>query len=137
MYFTYYFSLSLSLSLSLSFSAGLEAIIAARLKKKGIGFNTPLNNKEEDHAALLKFIEPVGIDMLYFYLSLCIYYYFFLSPSVFLSLSVDLNRYGLIPEFLGRLPTIVNTEALTEDQLVEVITKPKDAILKQYNVQVI
>ncbi|CAO2821318.1 unnamed protein product [Amaranthus hypochondriacus] len=46
--------------------------------------------------------------------------------------SSDLIAYGLIPEFVGRFPILVNLSALTEDQLVEVLTEPKNALGKQY-----
>ncbi len=43
-----------------------------------------------------------------------------------------LLRFGLIPEFIGRLPVIANLEQLDEDALVEILTKPKNALVKQY-----
>jgi ATP-dependent protease Clp ATPase subunit len=45
---------------------------------------------------------------------------------------VDLVEYGLIPEFLGRFPNIISTKSLDEDQMVQVLTEPKNAIIKQY-----
>lgn len=47
-------------------------------------------------------------------------------------LPVDLNKYGLIPEFIGRLPVIVTLDALDEDALVRILTEPKNALVKQY-----
>ncbi len=44
----------------------------------------------------------------------------------------DLHSFGFIPEFLGRLPMVVTTEALSEDQLVKILTEPKNSIIKQY-----
>ena len=44
----------------------------------------------------------------------------------------DLRNFGMIPEFLGRLPTIFSLESLTEDMLVQILREPKNAILKQY-----
>ena len=44
----------------------------------------------------------------------------------------DLVKYGLIPEFVGRFPVIVTLNELTEDDLVRILTEPKDAIIKQY-----
>lgn len=44
----------------------------------------------------------------------------------------DLRKYGMIPEFLGRLPIIYSLESLTKEMLVDIIKKPKNAILKQY-----
>ena len=47
----------------------------------------------------------------------------------------DLLHFGLIPEFIGRLPVITNLRELTEDELVEILTEPKNALLKQYSKQ--
>lgn len=47
---------------------------------------------------------------------------------------LDLVNYGLIPEFLGRFPNIISTKSLEEDQMVQVLTEPKHAIIKQYQV---
>lgn len=44
----------------------------------------------------------------------------------------DVRKYGMIPEFLGRLPVIFALDALTEDMLVRILTEPKSAIIKQY-----
>ena len=44
----------------------------------------------------------------------------------------DLIQFGLIPEFVGRLPVIAGAEALNVDELVQILTKPKNAIIKQY-----
>ena len=44
----------------------------------------------------------------------------------------DLLKYGLIPEFIGRLPVVVTLEELTKDALVRIITEPKNALIKQY-----
>ncbi len=44
----------------------------------------------------------------------------------------DLLRFGLIPEFIGRLPVIANLEPLDEDALVDILTKPKNALVKQF-----
>ena len=44
----------------------------------------------------------------------------------------DLQRYGLIPEFIGRLPVIATLEDLDEEALIEILTQPKNALLKQY-----
>ena len=44
----------------------------------------------------------------------------------------DLTKFGLIPEFVGRLPIVVNLNPLDEDALVSILTKPKNAIIKQY-----
>ena len=44
----------------------------------------------------------------------------------------DLLKYGLIPEFIGRVPVVVTLESLTEDALVDILVKPKNALVKQY-----
>ena len=82
---------------------GLDKVIQKRTGEKVIGFNSAAEKNEKEEAALLKLLEPE-----------------------------DLLKYGLIPEFIGRLPSIVTLEELTEDALVEIITKPKNALLKQY-----
>lgn len=84
---------------------GLEQIIKRRLGKKVIGFGTA----EEKMAAAEK-------------------------QSTYLSkvLPEDLLKFGLIPEFVGRLPVITTLEALDEDALVQILTEPKNALVKQY-----
>ena len=44
----------------------------------------------------------------------------------------DVRKFGMIPEFLGRLPILFSLEALTEDMLVRILTEPKNAIVRQY-----
>ena len=44
----------------------------------------------------------------------------------------DLNKFGMIPEFVGRLPVVTHVEELTEDDLVHILTEPKNALVKQY-----
>lgn len=82
---------------------GIEQIIKRRLGQKVIGFGA--ENKMED-----------------------------LEKEVLLSkvLPEDLLRFGLIPEFIGRLPVIASLEPLDEKALVEILTKPKNALVKQY-----
>ncbi|AMM98105.1 MULTISPECIES: ATP-dependent protease ATP-binding subunit ClpX [Bacillus] len=82
---------------------GIEQIIKRRLGQKVIGFGA--ENKIED-----------------------------LEKEVLLSkvLPEDLLRFGLIPEFIGRLPVIASLEPLDEEALVEILTKPKNALVKQY-----
>lgn len=82
---------------------GLDKVIQRRTGEKVIGFNAVTEKNEKEEAELLRLLEPE-----------------------------DLLKYGLIPEFIGRLPSIVTLEELTEDALVEIITKPKNALLKQY-----
>lgn len=83
---------------------GIEQIIKRRLGQKVIGFGA--ENKIED-----------------------------LEKEVLLSkvLPEDLLRFGLIPEFIGRLPVIASLEPLDEKALVEILTKPKNALVKQYS----
>lgn len=82
--------------------AGLEEIIASRAGRKGIGFGSPLHSP---HA-----IEDVFADV---------------EPE-------DLHKFGLIPEFIGRLPVITNVEPLDEDALVRILVEPCNALIKQY-----
>ncbi|OZM57889.1 ATP-dependent protease ATP-binding subunit ClpX [Lottiidibacillus patelloidae] len=83
---------------------GIEQIIKRRLGKKVIGFGAGESKKAE------------------------------LKPGEYLSkaLPEDLLRFGLIPEFIGRIPVIASLEQLDEEALVEILTKPKNAIVKQY-----
>ena len=82
---------------------GLDKVIQRRTGEKVIGFNSTIEKNKQEEAELLKQLEPE-----------------------------DLLQYGLIPEFIGRLPSIVSLESLTEEALIEIITKPKNALLKQY-----
>jgi len=84
--------------------AGLEKIIAAKGKGSGIGFGAEVRGPDERRAgAILREVEPE-----------------------------DLLKFGLIPEFIGRLPVIATLEDLDEKALIEILTKPKNALLKQY-----
>nr|WP_315522533.1 ATP-dependent Clp protease ATP-binding subunit ClpX [Olegusella massiliensis] len=83
---------------------GLDKIVADRIGKKGIGFNAELSRKvEEDQDELMSNVMPQ-----------------------------DLHKFGMIPEFIGRIPVICSTRELTADDLVEILTKPRNAIVKQY-----
>jgi ATP-dependent Clp protease ATP-binding subunit ClpX len=84
---------------------GLDKVIQRRIGEKTIGFNSEIKDmdKETDMKEILKKIQPE-----------------------------DLMKYGLIPEFIGRLPVIVTLEELSKDALVRIITEPKNALLKQY-----
>ena len=82
----------------------LEKIIKERLNKKAsIGFNADLKDKYDNDPNLLK---QVTVE--------------------------DIRDFGMIPEFLGRLPIVFTLEALTQDRLVQVLQEPRNAILKQY-----
>ncbi len=83
---------------------GLEDIIKKRLtKQSSIGFRADLKDKFDNDKNLLAKAE-----------------------------AEDLREYGLIPEFIGRLPVVFSLETMTEDLLVKVLTEPKNAITKQY-----
>jgi len=84
---------------------GLDRIIRQRTEKGGIGFSAEVKSQDDKH----------GLDELYAQIE-----------------SEDLVRYGLIPEFIGRLPVIATLSELDEDALVQVLTKPKNALSKQY-----
>jgi ATP-dependent Clp protease ATP-binding subunit ClpX len=85
--------------------AGLEKVIRARTEKTGIGFSADVKTKDDRRGTneLLKSIEPE-----------------------------DLIKYGLIPEFVGRLPVVASLEELSEKQLVQILTEPRNALTKQY-----
>jgi len=82
---------------------GIEQIIKRRLGKKVIGFGSDDAQQHVDHDDYLKRVLPE-----------------------------DLLKFGLIPEFIGRLPVVASLEKLDEDALVEILTKPKNALVKQY-----
>jgi ATP-dependent Clp protease ATP-binding subunit ClpX len=82
--------------------AGLEEIISARAGKKGIGFGAPIAGKN-DNVEIFTEVQPE-----------------------------DLRKFGLIPEFIGRLPVIATVTPLDREALMEILTKPKNALVKQY-----
>jgi ATP-dependent Clp protease ATP-binding subunit ClpX len=84
---------------------GLDRIIRARSEKGGIGFGAEVRSKDnrKDIGLVLKEVEPE-----------------------------DLIKYGLIPEFVGRLPVVATLDELDEVALIEILTEPKNALLKQY-----
>ena len=83
---------------------GLEKVVTERLGKKAIGFGTTSDSKKE-----LNLSETLEL----------------LQPQ-------DLVKFGLIPEFIGRLPIVATLHQLDENALVEILTKPKNALVKQY-----
>ncbi|MDR9438838.1 MAG: ATP-dependent Clp protease ATP-binding subunit ClpX [Halomonas sp.] len=85
--------------------AGLEKVIRDRAEKGGIGFNAEVKSKDETKGVgdLLLDVEPE-----------------------------DLVKFGLIPEFVGRLPVIATLTELTEDALIQILTEPKNSLIKQY-----
>lgn len=83
---------------------GLDKIIEKRQNKSSLGFNVEDSSKEDKKTSeIIKEIQPQ-----------------------------DLIKYGLIPEFVGRLPIVVGLDELTEDALVKIMTEPKNALVKQY-----
>jgi len=84
---------------------GLDKVIRNRSEKTGIGFGANLANRNDQKAvgALLREVEPA-----------------------------DLVRFGLIPEFVGRLPVVATLEDLDEAALIQILTQPKNALTKQY-----
>ncbi|WP_309086581.1 ATP-dependent Clp protease ATP-binding subunit ClpX [Chelativorans sp.] len=84
--------------------AGLEKIISDRGRKTSIGFGATVTSPEDRRAGeLLRQVEPE-----------------------------DLLKFGLIPEFVGRLPVLATLEDLDEQALVQILTEPKNALVKQY-----
>ena len=83
---------------------GIEKIVEARLNKKSIGFNAEIGSKsDKELSELLKDITPQ-----------------------------DLVKYGLIPEFVGRVPINVSLEGLDKEALIRILEEPKNALIKQY-----
>ncbi len=84
---------------------GLEKIIRNRSEKSGIGFGAAVKSKDDTKrvSELFRDVEPD-----------------------------DLIRFGLIPELIGRLPVVANLEELDEPALIQILTEPKNAIVKQY-----
>ncbi len=83
---------------------GLEKIVEARLNAGSIGFNAEIVDKGDLNIdELLRKVEPK-----------------------------DLTKFGLIPEFIGRVPVMVSLESLTRDAMVRILSEPKNALIKQY-----
>ena len=85
--------------------AGLDKVIQQRTEKTGIGFNADVSSKDDSKRSseLLQQVEPE-----------------------------DLIKFGLIPELIGRLPVLAALTELDEDALVQILTEPKNALVKQY-----
>ncbi len=86
--------------------AGLDKIIRDRSEKGGIGFSAEVKGKDEERSVgeILYTVEPE-----------------------------DLIKYGLIPEFVGRLPVVATLEELDEESLIRILTEPKNALTKQFS----
>jgi ATP-dependent Clp protease ATP-binding subunit ClpX len=83
---------------------GLDSIIQRRVGVKGIGFGADVQTrKDRKLGEILKEVQPE-----------------------------DLLKFGMIPEFVGRVPVLATLDELDEDSLVDILTKPKNAIVKQY-----
>ncbi|WP_369801257.1 ATP-dependent Clp protease ATP-binding subunit ClpX [Arcanobacterium buesumense] len=82
--------------------AGMEDIVSSRTGRRGIGFGAKLHDADRGTEVFSE-----------------------VTPE-------DLHKFGIIPELVGRLPIITNVEELTVDDLVEILTTPKNALLKQY-----
>ena len=83
---------------------GLADIIAARVGKSGLGFTAELpESQKQAEAELLAQVLPE-----------------------------DLNKYGMIPEFVGRIPVVTSLNELSEEDLVRILTEPRNALVKQY-----
>ncbi|WP_257160344.1 ATP-dependent Clp protease ATP-binding subunit ClpX [Corynebacterium cystitidis] len=84
--------------------AGLEKVIAERVGKKGIGFGAEIETeKQREEQQILKQVQPE-----------------------------DLVKFGLIPEFIGRLPIVATVDNLDRESLIKVLTEPKNSLVKQY-----
>jgi len=83
--------------------AGLDKIVEQRVNHKSMGFGSASEQSKKPEHGYLKDLEPQ-----------------------------DLIRFGLIPEFIGRLPVVAMLEELSEEALVQILTEPKNALVKQY-----
>ncbi|MDO4176652.1 MAG: ATP-dependent Clp protease ATP-binding subunit ClpX [Bacillota bacterium] len=83
---------------------GLEKVVQKRIGEKVIGFNSDVSSNKMDKKEILKHAQPE-----------------------------DLMKYGLIPEIVGRLPVLVSLEELSREALMDILTKPKNALIKQYS----
>jgi len=87
---------------------GIEKIIAKRTNKgkAGVGFGSVLTNDNDQKKSFNETIDDLQVE--------------------------DLKKFGMTPEFLGRLPIVCQMHELTEEQLVSILSEPKNALLKQY-----
>ena len=82
---------------------GLEKIIATRMRPSSIGFNAPVEDSLEASSQLLRHVEPD-----------------------------DMMKFGFIPEFIGRLPVVTTLDPLSDEAMLDILTNPKNALVKQY-----
>lgn len=82
---------------------GLDKVVQKRVGEKTIGFNSSVERNKLEKAEILKAAQHE-----------------------------DLQKYGLIPEFIGRLPVLITLEELSKEALIDIITEPKNALIKQY-----
>ena len=82
--------------------AGLEEIISQRVGKRGIGFGAPLQSKNDNRDLFAEVLPE------------------------------DLHKFGLIPEFIGRLPVVTSVSQLDKTALIDILVGPKNALMKQY-----
>ena len=83
--------------------AGLDKVIESRIGRKGIGFGAEVKRAEKDDAEVLRHVLPE-----------------------------DLIKFGLIPEFIGRLPVVSAVSQLYKDALIRILVEPKNALTRQY-----
>ena len=83
---------------------GIEKVILKRIGRKVIGFNSDIEENEIDKEKIMEYAQPE-----------------------------DLLKYGLIPEFVGRLPVLVTLEELSKEALLSILTEPRNALVKQYS----
>jgi ATP-dependent Clp protease ATP-binding subunit ClpX len=83
---------------------GIEKLIEARMDKKGIGFNSEITEKENTNVGQI----------------------------LRSALPQDFIKYGMIPEFVGRVPVVVSLDELDKNALIRILTEPRNAIVKQY-----
>jgi len=86
--------------------AGLEKVIRERSDQSGIGFSAKLKNKKDTGEEVSKVLNDLESD--------------------------DLIKFGLIPEFVGRLPVVTTLHELDEPALIDILTTPKNALTKQF-----
>jgi len=86
--------------------AGLEKIVEQRVGKQGIGFNAVLRTKDDDGDIADRFADVMPEDLL---------------------------KFGMIPEFVGRLPVITSVHNLDREALISILTEPRNALVKQYH----